>query len=151
MIRRNLGLAHLQAGNSRAAEQSAKLALSIFESGSGPAEPGPTPVLNVLAECYASIGRIEEAERTEERAVSVGPSSGPHYGVALHNLGALRELSGDKEGAALWYRRAIAKTESLGPSHPHVALSKAALQRVLMGEQLAIHSTGSIRLEQASD
>jgi tetratricopeptide (TPR) repeat protein len=152
MILRNLALAYVQSGDSTAAEQSAKLAFSIIESRFGPADPGLTPILNVLAECYASTGRVQDAQRTSERAVSIGPSAGVHYGIALHNLGALREYSGDLESAAFWYRRAIAvKIETLGPAHPYVALSRAAFRRVQHSEHLVAHTTGPIKLEQAGE
>jgi tetratricopeptide (TPR) repeat protein len=131
MIRRNLALAYIQTRALEAGEKVAKLALSAMESRFGPADPGITPILNVLAECYASAGRIDEAERASERAVAIGPSAGVHFGIALHNLGALREFSGDADGAASFYRRAIVvKTETLGAAHPDVLLSRRALRRV---------------------
>ena len=149
MILRNLALAYVHTGNSAAAEQSAKLAYSIIESRFGPADPALTPILNVLAEYYASIGRIGEAQRASEQAVSIGPWAGAHYGVALHNLGALREFSGDFEGAASFYRRAVdVKIETLGAEHPYVALSRAALKRVQRGKHLAARPS-SLSLEQA--
>ena len=138
MILRNLALAHLQTGNAAAAEQSSKLALSIVESRFGQDEPGLTPILNVLAECYVSQGRIADARQTSERAVEIGPMAGAHYGIALHNLAAIRELSGDLQGAASAYRHAIAvKIETLGAQHPYVAQSKSALKRVERGESIA--------------
>lgn len=138
MILRNLALAYVQTGNFAAAEQSSKLALSIIESRFGPNEPGLTPILNVLAECYASEGRIAVARQSSERAVAIGPLAGPHYGIALHNLAAMREFSGDLEAAASLYRRAItAKIEALGAKHPYVALSKSALRRVERGGSIA--------------
>jgi tetratricopeptide (TPR) repeat protein len=131
MILRNLALAYVQNGDAVSAERSGKLALSIIESRFGPEEPGLTPILNVLAECYASTGRVAEAQKVSERAVSIGPDAGVHYGTALHNLGALHEYSGDAEGAASFYRRAIVvKNEMLGADHPYVTFSKAALRRV---------------------
>lgn len=115
MILRNLALAYVQLGNTAAAEQSSKLSLSIIESRFGPDEPGLTPILNVLAECYASEGRVPEAQQVSEKAVAIGPLAGAHYGIALHNLGAMREYSGDLAGAASFYRRAIAvKIDTLG-------------------------------------
>src|SRR5580658_6498160 len=115
MMLRNLALAYVQSGNADAAEQSAKLAYSIVEARFGSAEPGLTPILNVLAECYASTGRVVEAQKAAEQAVAIGPDAGVHYGIALHNLGALREFSGDLIGAASLYRRAIeVKIETLG-------------------------------------
>lgn len=149
MILRNLALAYVQTGNSPAAEQAAKLAYSIIESRFGPADPALTPILNVLAECYASTGRVEESQRASEQAVSIGPWAGAHYGIALHNLGALREFSGDFESAASFYRRAVdVKTETLGAEHPYVALSRAALQRVQRGKYVAARP-GPLNLEQA--
>jgi tetratricopeptide (TPR) repeat protein len=136
MILRNLALAYIQTGNSAGAEHSAKLAYSIIESRFGSSDPGLTPILNVLTECYAATGRTEEALRTAEQAVSIGPWAGAHYGIALHNLGALREFSGDLDGAASFYRRAIeVKTETLGAEHPYVALSRAALRRIQREER----------------
>lgn len=144
MILRNLALAYVQTGNAAEAEQSAKLAYAIIESRFGAADPGLTPILNVLAECYASKERVGEAQRASEQAVSIGPMAGVHYGIALHNLGALREFSGDLAGAASFYRRAIdVKIETLGAEHPYVALSRAALQRVQHGKYLAM---GPIKL-----
>ena len=131
MIRRNLALAYVQTRDLEAGEKAARLALSAMESRFGSADPGLTPILNVLAECYASAGRTEEAERATERAIAIGPLAGVHFGTALHNLGALHEFSGDADGAASFYRRAIGvKTEALGASHPHVQMSRAALRRV---------------------
>jgi hypothetical protein len=72
MMLRNLALAYVQTGKAAAAERSAKAAYAIVESRFGSADPSLTPILNVLA-----------------------------YGTALHNLGALREFSGDLMGAAL--------------------------------------------------
>ena len=135
MIRRNLALAYVQTRDLESAEKAAKLALSAMESRFGPADPGMTPILNVLVECYASAGRTDDAGRVSERAVAIGPSAGVHFGIALHNLGALREFSGDAAGAASYYRRAIAvKTEMLGAAHPHVQMSRAALRRVEHGQ-----------------
>lgn len=135
MILRNLALAHLQGGNAQAAEPPVQRALSIMESQFGPSDPSLTPILNVLAECYAATGHIAEALQASERAVSIGPAAGAHYGTALHNLGALREFSGDLDAAATCYRRAVAaKTETLGAGHPYVALSKSALKRVVKSE-----------------
>jgi tetratricopeptide (TPR) repeat protein len=148
MILRNLALAYVQSGDTASAEQTAKLALAIIESRFGRDEPGLTPVLNVLAECYAASGRMAEAQRASQRAVSIGPEAGVHYGIALHNMGALREYSGDAEDAASFYRRAIAvKSEMLGAGHPHVALSKAGLRRVEQRRHLAVQLTGPIKLE----
>ena len=150
MIRRNLALAYTQTGDSAAAEQSAKLALSAMESRFGPADPGLTPILNVLAECYASSGKIEEAERVSGQAIAIGQSAGVHFGIALHNLGALREFSGDAVGAASFYRRAIVvKTESLGAAHPHVQMSKAALRRVDHGRLISVNQKRPLILELA--
>jgi tetratricopeptide (TPR) repeat protein len=148
MMLRNLALAYVESHELVAAEQSAKLAYSIMESRLGPAEPGLTPILNVLAECYAAEGRVGEAQRASEQAVSIGPLAGAHYGIALHNLGALREFSGDLEAAASWYRQSIdVKIETLGAEHPYVALSRAALRRVQRHERLAaIRLTGGIDL-----
>ena len=138
MILRNLALAYVHSGDLVDAEQSAKLAYSIIESRLGPADPGLTPILNVLAECYAAAGRVGEAQRVSEQAVSIGPSAGAHYGIALHNLGALREFSGDLAAAASWYRQSIdVKIATLGATHPYVALSRAALRRVERHERLA--------------
>jgi tetratricopeptide (TPR) repeat protein len=146
MILRNLALAYVQTGNAAEAERTAKLAYAIIESRFGAADPGLTPILNVLAECYASKKRVGEAQRASERAVSIGPLAGVHYGIALHNLGALREFSGDLAGAASFYSRAIeVKSETLGAAHPYVALSRAALQRVRHGKYLA--AGRPIRLE----
>jgi len=148
MMLRNLALARVQAGDPEAAEQPAKLAYSIIESQFGAVEPGLTPILNVLAECYAATGRIAEATRASEQAVSIGSLAGVHYGIALHNLGALREFSGDPGGAAAMYRRAIeVKIETLGAEHPYVALSRAALRRVQRNERLA----STVRLEAANE
>jgi tetratricopeptide (TPR) repeat protein len=145
MILRNLALAYVQSGHAVEGERTVKLAYSIIESRFGSADPGLTPILNVLAECYASTGRVGEAQRASEQAVSIGPLAGVHYGIALHNLGALREFSGDLEGAASFYSRAIdVKSETLGATHPYVALSRAALQRVQHGNYLAM---GPIKLE----
>lgn len=138
MMLRNLALAYVHTGDAVGAERSAKAAYSIMESRFGPNDPSLTPVLNVLAECYAATGRVEEAQRASEQAVLLGPSAGVHYGIALHNLGALLEFSGDLGGAASRYRRAIeVKIETLGAEHPYVALSRAALRRVQRGESLA--------------
>ena len=142
MMLRNLALAYIQTGDAAAAEESGKLAYSIIESRFGSADPALTPILNVLAECYASRGRVEEALKASEQAVAIGPSAGAHYGTALHNLGALREFSGDLRAAADFYRRAVdVKTKALGAEHPYVALSRAALRRVQRGEQVT-ESTG---------
>jgi Flp pilus assembly protein TadD len=150
MMLRNLALAYVQTGNSVAAEQSAKLAFSILESRFGSADPALTPILNVLAECYASSGRVDEAERASEQAVAIGPLAGVHYGIALHNLGALRELSGDRTNAAAFYKHAVeVKTETLGAAHPYVAISKAALRRVQSRTYLA--SGAPIKLELATE
>ena len=152
MILRNLALAYLQVGDVAAAEPAANLALSIFETRFGTKDVGLTPILNVLAECYASTGRLEVARRITERAIALGEDAGPHYGTALHNLGALHELSGDFEGAASFYTRAIAaKSESMGSAHPHVALSRAALRRVQRREMLSIGPRVPVRLEQAAE
>lgn len=146
MMLRNLALAYIQTGDAAAAERSGKLAYSVIEARLGPADPALTPILNVLTECYASTGRVAEAVSASEQAVAIGPAAGAHYGTALHNLGALREFSGDLQAAANFYRRAIdVKIRVLGAEHPYVALSRAALRRVQHGEQLA----GSIRLERA--
>ena len=115
MILRNLALAYVQTGDTAQAEQAAKLAYSMIESRFGWDEPGLTPILNVLAECYASTGRVAEAQKVSEHAVAIGPLAGVHYGISLHNLGALRESVGDFDGAASFYSRAIeVKTATLG-------------------------------------
>ncbi len=149
MILRNLALAYVQTGKAAEAERTAKLAYAIIESRFGSADPGLTPILNVLAECYASKKRVAEAQRASEQAISIGPLAGVHYGIALHNLGALREFSGDLAGAESFYSRAIdVKIETLGAAHPYVALSRAALQRVQRGKYLAM---GPIKLEQGGE
>jgi tetratricopeptide (TPR) repeat protein len=149
MILRNLALAYVDTGDFESAERSAKRAFSIIASKFGPSEPGLTPILNVLAECYASSGRIGEAQRMSEQAISIGASAGAHYGIALHNLGAIRELSGDPEGAASLYRKAItAKLDALDSAHPSVALSKAALRRVQRHDYRAFRA---LKLEQLSE
>lgn len=138
MILRNLALAYVEKGKISAAEKSAHRAYTIIESQFGSAEPGLTPILNVLAECYASTGRVAEAEEATKNAVAIGPLAGAHFGTALHNMGALREYSGDLEGAAHYYRRATeVKIETLGAGHPFVELSRAALRRVQRGEFIA--------------
>jgi tetratricopeptide (TPR) repeat protein len=148
MMLRNLALAYVDIGDFDAAEETAERAFSIVAK-LGPAEPGLTPILNVLAECYASSGRIAEAQRMSESAVAIGPSAGAHYGIALHNLGAILELSDDAEGAASWYRKAIAaKTDALGPAHASVVISKSALRRV---ERHNYRASRALKLEQSSD
>ena len=129
--------------------QSAKLAYSKIESRFGSDEPGLTPILNVLAECYAASGRVADAEEGfQERAVSLGPLAGVHFGVALQNLGALREYSGDFAGAATLYRRAIdVKVATLGSAHPYVALARAALRRVERQRSVA----GAAKLQLAGE
>jgi tetratricopeptide (TPR) repeat protein len=149
MILRNLALAYVDTGNFEAAEQAAMHALSMLETRFGPADAALTPVLNVLAECYASKKRIAEAQRVSERAAAIGPLAGAHYGIALHNLGAICEFSGDREGAAGWYRRAIeVKTKALGSPHPSVVVSKAALRRV---EGREYRAAATIRLERSGE
>ena len=148
MMLRNLALAQVHGGNLAAAEQTAARALSIMEEKFGMSDPALTPILNVLAECYASGGRIADAQRLSERAVSMGSDAGVHYGIALQNLGAIHEYSGDFVVASSFYRKAIAvKSEALGAAHPHVALSKSALRRVDGSQQIAARS-GSLKLEQ---
>jgi tetratricopeptide (TPR) repeat protein len=150
MMLRNLALAYVETGNSAAAEPVAGRALSIFESRFGSSDGGLSPILNVLAECYASTGRLELAQQATERVLSMGREAGVHYGTALQNLGALRELSGDYKGAAQWYTRAIAvKAEMLGAAHPYVALSKNALRRVQRQDRLALAKR--VHLELATD
>jgi tetratricopeptide (TPR) repeat protein len=149
MILRNLALAYVDTGDFEAAERSAHRAFSIVTAQFGPAESGLTPILNVLAECYASSGRIAKAQRMSEQAIAIGPSAGAHYGIALHNLGAIRELSGDEQGAASWYRKAIAaKSDALGTAHPSVVVSKTALRRVQRHDYRA---AGPIKLEQSGE
>lgn len=149
MILRNLALAYVESGKIAAAEKSAHRAYAIIESQFGSAEPGLTPILNVLAECYASTGRIGEAAEATKNAVAIGPLAGAHFGTALHNMGALREYSGDLEGAAVYYRRAIeVKIETLGAGHPFVELSRAALKRVERGQFIAV---ASAKLELAAE
>jgi tetratricopeptide (TPR) repeat protein len=148
MMLRNLALAYVQTGDFAAAEQAAKLAYSVIESRFGVADPALTPILNVLAEGYAGSGRIDEAERVSEEAVSIGALAGAHYGIALQNLGALREYSGDFTGAAALYRRAITvKIETLGAAHPYIASSRAALRRVERQRNVA----GTFKLEIAGE
>lgn len=145
MILRNLALAYVQDGKISDAEKSAHRAYTIIESQFGSAEPGLTPILNVLAECYASSGRVAEAEEATKNAVAIGPLAGAHFGTALHNMGALDEYSGDLEGAAVYYRRAIeVRLKTLGSTHPFVELSKAALRRVGRGQFIA---TASAKLD----
>jgi tetratricopeptide (TPR) repeat protein len=148
MMLRNLALADIYIGDPASAEQSAKLAYAILVSHFGSADPSLTPVLNVLAECYASTSRIAEAQQASEQAVAIGPSAGPHYGTALHNLGVLREFSGDLDGAATLYRRAIAvKIATLGEAHPYVSLSRSYLRRVQHGEHLAASARPELAAE----
>ena len=148
MILRNLALAQIESGDPAAAERTARLALSIFESRFGKADAGLVPILNVLAESYVSLGRLGDAQCAEQRAVSIGSAAGTHFGIALHNLGAIREMSGDRADAECLYQRAIAvKIETLGASHPYVLLSKEALHRVQRQDQFAMDRPHMIRLE----
>lgn len=138
MMLRNLALAYVEKGDCEAAERSAKLAYAMVEARFGADDPALTPILNVLAESYFAAGQVEDTRTAAEHAVAIGAAAGAHYGIALHNLGALREFVGDAGAAAALYRRAIeAKSATLGAAHPYVRLSQDALRRVEKGRAVA--------------
>jgi tetratricopeptide (TPR) repeat protein len=132
MMVRNLALEFEQAGYANYAEHYAKQALTTLEAKFGPEDPSLVPVLNVLAEAEASQGRYADAERTTRRAVSIGPAAEAHYATALHNLGAVLEAQGKRNEAAAVYAQALAARRATLPAgHPYIAITCAALERVV--------------------
>jgi tetratricopeptide (TPR) repeat protein len=132
MMVRNLALEFELAGYANYAEYYAQQSLTALEAKFGPHDPSLVPALNVLTEAEASQGRYGEAERTARRAVAIGPTAEVHYATALHNLGAVLEAEGRRREAASVYATALAARQAALPAgHPYIAITRAALQRVV--------------------
>jgi len=120
-----------EGGYSNYADLYAKQSLVILEKHFGPSDVSLVPVLNVLTESAVSQGRFEDAREYAERAVAIGPDATPHYGTALHNLGAVFQAQGKFEEAAEYYRQALAVRQKELPSgHPYTQITRAALKQV---------------------
>lgn len=113
MILRNQALIYARLGYYNRAEYYAKRSLAILQDDFGPADASLVPVINVLAETYASQGRYVEARKLSARAVAIGPEAGLHYAVALHNLAAVCEAEGRRREAERYHREAAQARESL--------------------------------------
>ena len=128
---RNLALAMQEAGYSNYAEHYARQSLGILERRYGAKDVSLVPALNVLTEAAVSQKHYPEARELAMRAVAIGPDAEAHYGTALHNLAAVCQLQGDFQDAAEYYRQALAFREKVLPAgHPHIRLTRAALERV---------------------
>ena len=128
---RNLALAMQEGGYSNYAERYAEQSLAILERHFGPSDVSLVPVLNVLTEAAVSQGRYADAQQLAERAVAIGPEAAPHYGTALHNLGAAFQAQGKFREAAEYYRQALkVREEELPAGHPYIQVTRAALKQV---------------------
>ncbi len=84
--------------------------------------------LNHVATALSGVGRLSDASADLERVMKIytdvmGPDH-PNAGLALANLGYMRYLLGDYEGAVDMNRRALVTVErAFGPDHPHVGLT----------------------------
>jgi len=138
MMMRELALAFEQGGYHQYAEQFATRAIESLEERLGKDDFNLVPVLNVLAEAYASEGRTSEALRVEMRAVGIGPAAGRHYGTALHNAAELLFRDGKLAQSEELFARALAAREATLPAgHPFIEATREELQRVRKALQLA--------------
>lgn len=136
----NLALAMREAGYFNYAEHYAHQALGILERHFGPTDVSLVPALNVLAEAAASQAQYTQAAAFADRAISIGPDAGAHYGTALHNRAAIYQAQGDFERAAELYRRALAVREQVLPAgHPFIQLTRAALEQVRRSAKVTAH------------
>ena len=120
MIARNLALTCLRNGDRSRAERLARQSLSILETNHGVRDASVVPALNVLAEVLAASDQLSDARVLTERAVRVGPDTGPHYATAVHNLGAIAQRQGDLRSAKRYYRLAANECDRLlGSNHPY--------------------------------
>ena len=127
---RNLALVMHEGGYDNYAERYAQQSLAILERHFGPDDVSLVPALNVLAETAVSRHRYADARAWAQRAVSIGPGAGAHYGTALHNLGAVLYVEGDLRGARESYRQALnVRSQLLPPDHPYIHLTRAALEQ----------------------
>jgi tetratricopeptide (TPR) repeat protein len=76
-------------------------------------------VLDNLGVAYLNVGRVDDAERVFRRALAVSGELSYH---AWYNLGTVRHLRGDGNGACAAYRRALAVS-------PHYERALADVQR----------------------
>lgn len=122
----DLGLFLREHGDRQGAQQALALALAIDEKARGAAA---TETL-ADAENLAEVSPPAEAEPLWTRAAqNREPAAAAR---ALAALGELREAAGDRAGAAAFYRRALAKEETVaGKSAPHVAVRLNALALVV--------------------
>jgi len=100
-------------------------ALALREARFGPDDARVAEVLQLLAICTGSLGKLDEAKVLYERALRIreaalGPEH-PEVAATLNTLGIDASDRGDFDGALALYQRALdVRVKALGPNHSRV-------------------------------
>ena len=114
-------------------------ALALRERLFGQDDPAVADVLQLLAICVGSLGKLDEAKAMYERALairerSLGPLH-PEVASTLNTLGIDASDRGDPHAALAYYQRALdIRVKALGPEHSrvgHVLTNLAGTQQDL--------------------
>ncbi|MBL8923031.1 MAG: tetratricopeptide repeat protein [Myxococcaceae bacterium] len=123
-------------------------ALELREQLFGRDDPQVAEVLQLLAICTGSLGRLDEAKGLYERALALreaalGPDH-PDVAATLNTLGIDASDRGDYEAARAYFERALAvRIKALGPDHSRVGhvLNNLAGVHLSLGEAQAAQAT----------
>lgn len=123
-------------------------ALALREELFGKDDPQVAEVLQLLAICTGSLGKLDEAKALYERALRIreaalGPDH-PDVAATLNTLGIDASDRGDYEAAQAYFERALAvRIKALGPEHSrvgHVLNNLAGVQLSLGAAPAALAS-----------
>jgi eukaryotic-like serine/threonine-protein kinase len=109
----------------------------------GPNHPSVASVLNELGTIARKRNLLDEAESSYRRMESIYRAiyaDVPHFliGIALSNLGSVRHLRGDFDGAAQLFQQATAIfTSTQGVAHVNTAIARVKLAATLLKKGLA--------------
>lgn len=126
-------------------------ALSELERDLGPEHQRVGTMHANLALALEDLGDFAGALAAYEQAVRIGEANDPddpRLALTLSNLGELKRLMGDLEGARRCHERALAiRLDKLGPEHQHVANS---LNNLAIVERLSGNAGRAIELYEQS-
>ena len=128
-----LGMTQNHLGDHARAESSVREAVGIGERTLGPNHWGVAFALTELGTSVLRQRRYGEAQAILERAAAIYRQNPARaMGAPTNSLGLIRAELGDPDGAARYYREALAiNTTRFGPDHPLVLTNRANLASAL--------------------
>jgi tetratricopeptide (TPR) repeat protein len=152
---RKLGTVLLNSGRSEDAMKAFERAMQLSEKSFGPDHVETANALTDLGERYREAGNHPEAQRCLRRALEIHRKSSDSHAATrdLFHLAASLEESGDVDGAASQYEKALAVAdrqiggdrEQLAETQAHLAAIYMRAGRTSAARELLIHAIGVLR------